>query len=53
MLWVWVFGAIAVLFNPVLPVRMARQDWQVVNVITAMFFISWITAAVVLKKREQ
>ena len=39
--WVWVFGAIAVLFNPVLPMRMARSDWQVVNILVAVFFICW------------
>jgi hypothetical protein len=27
----WVAGAIALLYNPVLPVRMARSDWGVVN----------------------
>ena len=36
--WVWVFGAIAVLFNPIFPARMARSDWQVINIITATFF---------------
>lgn len=40
-LWVWTFFAIALLFNPVLPVRMTRQDWQVVNVLAAVvFFLS-------------
>jgi drug/metabolite transporter (DMT)-like permease len=39
--WVWIFGAIALLFNPVFPVRMTRPDWQVINVLTASFFTAW------------
>jgi uncharacterized membrane protein len=34
-LWVWTFGAIALLFNPVFPVRMTRADWRVVNILAA------------------
>jgi hypothetical protein len=37
----WLFGTIAVLFNPVFPVRMARSDWQATNVITAVIFIGF------------
>ena len=37
----WLFGAIAVLFNPVLPVRMERSDWQATNVIAAVIFIGF------------
>jgi hypothetical protein len=39
---VWAFAAIALLFNPVLPVRMTRPDWQAINVLTAIFFIAWL-----------
>jgi ribosome-associated protein len=37
----WLFGAIAVLFNPVLPVRMARSDWQATNALAAIIFIAF------------
>ena len=37
----WLFGAVAVLFNPVLPVRMARSDWAATNAVTALFFIAF------------
>jgi len=37
----WLFGAIAVLFNPVVPVKMGRPDWQVVNALTAFIFIAF------------
>jgi tetratricopeptide (TPR) repeat protein len=39
--WAWAFGAVAVLFNPLVPVRMARSDWQVLNLLVAAFFIIW------------
>jgi len=39
--WVWTFGAIALLFNPVFPVRLTRPGWQVINVLTAIFFTAW------------
>ena len=37
----WVAGAIAVLYNPILPVKMARSDWQAVNLLTAIPFIGY------------
>ena len=39
--WVWTFGVIALLFNPVFPVRMTRADWQVVNILVAAFLAGW------------
>jgi len=39
--WVWTFGAIALLFNPVLPVHMTRADWQMINILIAVFFAGW------------
>jgi hypothetical protein len=41
-MWVWVFGAVACLYNPVLPIRMSRPDWQVINILTAIFFALWL-----------
>jgi len=40
--WAWAFAAVALLFNPVMPARMARSDWQVVNILCAVFFIAWL-----------
>lgn len=36
--WVWVMSAAAVMFNPVIPVRMARSDWQVIDFLGAALF---------------
>jgi hypothetical protein len=35
-LWLWVLGALAVLFNPLVPVRMRRQDWEFFNLLGAV-----------------
>jgi len=39
--WTWTFGAIAVLFNPIIPFSFQRETWQIIDVIVALiFFIS-------------
>jgi hypothetical protein len=42
---VWAFGALAVLFNPIIPMRMHRSDWSIVNLIAAAVFVFWIAAS--------
>jgi hypothetical protein len=37
----WICGAIALLYNPILPVKMARSDWEVINVLTAILYIGF------------
>ncbi|GEM_PF-4913476 len=37
--WIWLFGFIAILFNPFFPVHLGREIWQIVNVITAIIFL--------------
>jgi hypothetical protein len=43
--WTWAFGANALLFNPVLPVRMVRTDWQFLDLVAAVFSACWIVFA--------
>ncbi|TSA44823.1 hypothetical protein D4R51_03030 [bacterium] len=39
--WVWIFGAIALLFNPIIPFYLSRNTWQPIDIIVAIiFFIS-------------
>ena len=37
-LWIWLMGAIAVLFNPIFPIHLARETWLVIDVIVAVVF---------------
>jgi len=34
--WTWLMAAIAVAYNPILPLRMQRSDWQTVNILTCL-----------------
>lgn len=33
---VWIFGAIAILFNPFIPVYLSREVWALIDVITGI-----------------
>lgn len=38
--FVWLFGSLAVLYNPVIPVHLYEKElWMVVNIITAVLFL--------------
>jgi len=37
--WVWVFGIIAVLFNPLFPISLERNTWSVIDVTTAILLV--------------
>jgi hypothetical protein len=45
--WAWIFGFIAVLFNPLIPVELMREAWMVIDLAAAAIFF---TSAVVLVK---
>jgi hypothetical protein len=34
--WVWIMAAMAVLFNPLIPIRLPRDAWQVIDLIAAV-----------------
>jgi hypothetical protein len=36
--WLWILGAVAVLFNPVLPIHMDKESWVVVDIVAAVVF---------------
>lgn len=36
-LW-WIFGGLAVLFNPIIPIKMGADEWEIFNFITAALF---------------
>ena len=35
--WTWVFGLIAVLFNPIIPIHLTREIWMPIDLVTAIF----------------
>lgn len=39
--WIYIMGAIAILFNPIAPIFLEKGTWQILDFITAVtFFIS-------------
>jgi hypothetical protein len=41
----WLFGIMALLFNPIIPVHLSRATWQPIDVLSAIIFIAsvfWI-----------
>lgn len=36
----WLFGAIAILFNPLIPIHLTREIWQPIDIVCAMFFLA-------------
>lgn len=37
--WVWSLGAVAILFNPFIPVYLTRDVWVVIDFVTALFLL--------------
>ena len=38
-LWVWAFGFVAVLFNPIFPIYLKRAQWEIIDLIVGGFFV--------------
>jgi hypothetical protein len=39
--WMWAFLAMALLLNPILPVRMHRADWQPIDLTLGLLLLGW------------
>jgi len=40
--WIWIFGFIALAFNPLIPLHLGRDLWMVVDLLVAVFLIASI-----------
>ena len=38
-IWVWIFGIIAVLFNPLVPIYLQRGTWMVIDILTSIIYL--------------
>jgi hypothetical protein len=53
-LWAtWLFGIIAVLFNPLIPIHLSRELWQPIDLICALLFIVNIFLLKETNQKEQ
>ncbi|MFC1636345.1 DUF6804 family protein [Planctomycetota bacterium] len=46
----WLFGIVAILFNPLVPIHLSRELWQPIDFMTAVLFV---VTVFVLKRPEQ
>ncbi len=37
--WVWIFGGIAILFNPIIPIHLKKSTWASIDVISGVVMI--------------
>ena len=42
--WAWLMGGIALLFNPVIPVRFSRQEWQPIDFVVGVVIVIALVA---------
>ncbi len=38
-LMVWLFGGIAILFNPIIPIYLQRGQWIIIDLLVGIFFV--------------
>ncbi len=46
--WVWILGAVAILFNPFIPVHFEKSTWRVLDAATGVVFLCVLRARPVL-----
>jgi hypothetical protein len=51
MVWVWLFGAIAVRFNPIPPLRMHCSERSTLNLISATILFAWVITSIPQKAK--
>lgn len=49
--WTWVFGVIAILFNPIIPINLNKELWVVIDMIVAILF--FVGAIAIKPKKEK
>jgi hypothetical protein len=50
--WIWIFGFLAVIFNPFIPLYFGREFWVIVDFIVAVFLVVSIFIFKIPKKFE-
>ena len=37
--WIWIFGFIVLVFNPLIPLRLGRDLWRLIDLLVAVFLL--------------
>ncbi len=48
--WAWVFGIVAILFNPIFPFYLSKGNWQFIDVVVAVLFLVSLSKTQKLEK---
>lgn len=51
--WAWLFGIIAVIFNPFMPIRLRREVWIMIDVAVGFLFVSRALIDVFVHKNDK
>jgi hypothetical protein len=51
--WAWIFGIVAVLFNPIFPIHLEKSTWGIIDVVVALLLIVSIFLFRVTKADKQ
>lgn len=51
--WIWIFGLVAVLFNPFFPVHLDRDTWVVIDSIVGAFLLGTVFLLKLDKEKAQ
>lgn len=51
MKWLWIFGSIAILFNPFFKIHFEKELWRIIDLITGLLFCFYFALQVKQKKR--
>lgn len=51
--WVWLFGAVAAIYNPFLPVRLRTEGWVTLDLLTAIAFFAFALSIIFFHRQEQ
>lgn len=52
-LWSTIFGLVAALFNPVLPVYLPRRTWYPIDITVALVFVTHLAFVLLSRKRAR
>lgn len=52
-LWIWAFGFIAILFNPIIIIYFQREQWWFIDLIVGIFFVLSIFLSKVKNKERE
>jgi hypothetical protein len=51
--WIWLMIGIAILFNPIAPIYLSKETWQVINfIIAALFLVAIFRIRIEMQKKK-